>query len=240
MEGKILRNQTLDQQVYTLLKETIAKGEYGQGDRLVETAIAEEFNISRTPVREAIRKLETEGLVIRGSSGVTVNIPCRADIAEAYAVRAHMEGLAACIAAQSAEEDDLAELRQVLEEERKVDLDNIHEILEIDTKFHVILIKISKNNRLITMFEQFNILTPENERLAIYSDWGVYKTQHEEIYKAIENRQYSLAEELAKRHIIEKGYRIYENLTKLRNGDVKHTPTKFYIKNTYKLYFEKK
>ena len=239
VEGKIFRNQTLDQQVYSLIREAIAKGKYAQGDRLVEATIAEELSISRTPVREAIRKLETEGLVVRGSSGVTVNIPCRADIAETYAVRAHMEGLAACIAAQAADEDDLNALRKILDQEKKADSKNIHELISIDSMFHMLVVKISKNNRLLRMFEQFNVQTPENDRLVIYSDWDEYITQHEEIYKAIENRSCFLAEELAKKHIIEKGYRIYENLTKLRDGDIKQTPTKTYIKGAYKMFFGK-
>ncbi|MBO8129779.1 MAG: GntR family transcriptional regulator [Peptococcaceae bacterium] len=239
MEGKVRRNETLDQQVYKILRDAFAKGEFKQGDRLVESAIAEQLGISRTPVREAIRKLEIEGLVVRGNAGVFVNIPCRADIAEVYAARAHLEGLAAHIAANSAAETDLVQIKKVLKLEEEVRKDDIPRIIELDERFHRLLVKTSRNKKLIAIIDQLEVFTPENERLAIFSDWRDYQVTHKEIYQAIINRDAHLAEELAKKHIIDTGFRIYEKLTHLRQGDFKHTPTKFYLKNMYQYYFGK-
>lgn len=98
-------------EVYRLLSERIAAGEITPGMRLKESALAESLGFSRTPVREALRILQAQNLVVvTPNKGATVRVPTRSDLAEVYAVRANLEGFACELAAAAADEDLLTEL----------------------------------------------------------------------------------------------------------------------------------
>mgnify|MGYP000710294160 CR=1 FL=1 len=103
---------------YSLILEAIDMGLYKPGDRLVESELAERFGVSRTPVREALQRLETQGLLMRDGRSLIVSSLDHNQLAELYVVRAELEGLAARLAARHATAEEVRVLRAMIEEDR--------------------------------------------------------------------------------------------------------------------------
>ena len=99
--------------VYQKLRENILNGHYKHGDELRETAVGKEIGVSRTPVREALRQLELEGLVtIIPNRGAFVNGISEQDVQDIYLIRARLEGLCARMAAEQIDESTLEEMEE--------------------------------------------------------------------------------------------------------------------------------
>ena len=98
---------------YSLLLAAIDFGEFRPGDRLVETELADRFGVSRTPVREALQRLETQGVVARDGRSLFVASLDHDQLGELYVVRAELEGLAARLAAQHAAPEEIAVLKEM-------------------------------------------------------------------------------------------------------------------------------
>lgn len=103
---------------YSLILEAIDQGIYRPGDRLVESELAERFGVSRTPVREALQRLETQSMLMRDGRSLIVATLDHNQRAELYAVRSELEGLAARLAARHATEEEVRVLRAMVEEDR--------------------------------------------------------------------------------------------------------------------------
>jgi DNA-binding GntR family transcriptional regulator len=142
---------SLPDRIYQLLKDSIARHELEPGTRLIDQEIAGNLGVSRTPVREALSKLEVEGLVtIVPRRGVFVADPSPQDIKDTYEVREALEALAVELAVPLLREEDLAGLEKMMED-FKVALDDQEYLVcfELDRKFHDQLVKLSGNNKLI-------------------------------------------------------------------------------------------
>ena len=125
------------------IRQAIVDGVFSPGERLMEIQLADEMGVSRTPVREAIRKLELEGFVVM--------IPRRGikDINEVYEIRTSLEVLAAGLAAERISDEELETMQRLLVEiGQHIEDGNIEKIVEIDTAFHDVLYKASRNKRL--------------------------------------------------------------------------------------------
>ncbi len=103
---------------YSLILEAIDVGLYKPGDRLVESELADRFGVSRTPVREALQRLETQGLLMRDGRSLIVASLDHNQLAELYVVRAELEGLAARLAARHATDEEIRVLRAMVEDDR--------------------------------------------------------------------------------------------------------------------------
>jgi len=103
---------------YGLILEAIDVGVYRPGDRLVESELAEKFGVSRTPIREALQRLETQSLLARDGRSLIVASLDHNQLAELYTVRAELEGLAARLAARHAAPEEIRVLRDMVEEDR--------------------------------------------------------------------------------------------------------------------------
>ena len=103
---------------YSLILEAIDVGLYKPGDRLVESELADRFGVSRTPVREALQRLETQGLLVRDGRSLIVASLDHNQLAELYVVRAELEGLAARLAARHATDEEIRVLRAMVEDDR--------------------------------------------------------------------------------------------------------------------------
>jgi len=94
------------------IQARVLSGEFASGSRLRQESLASEFGVSRTPVREALRKLQASGIVqVEPNRGATVRVPSAREVREAYEVRAELEGLAAALASSRCRDDDLRRLR---------------------------------------------------------------------------------------------------------------------------------
>lgn len=194
--------------VFETLRGSIITQVLKPGERLMEIQLADEMGVSRTPVREAIRKLELEGLVVMvPRKGAYVAGVSMKDIHEVYEVRSALEMLAVTLAAERITEEELDALeRQVLresEEEDKPNKGDLDSIIYIDSSFHDIIYQAAHNQRLVQFI---NILQEQLQRFraASLSTPGRSKTaleEHKKIVEALSERNGELAAQLAREHI---------------------------------------
>ena len=151
--NELQSRKSLGQLVFENLKHAIVRGEIVPGTRLVESQIAEVQGISRTPVREAIHKLEREGLIERQPrGGFTVLGLSRNDIVETFGIRSVLEGYAARLAAINHQPDELKPLKAKISEfQRYLDTGQLKALTRVNTEFHDLLYALSKSPRLIHM-----------------------------------------------------------------------------------------
>ncbi|MFA6850512.1 MAG: GntR family transcriptional regulator [Selenomonadaceae bacterium] len=143
--------QPLREVVCETLRDAIRKGVLKPGERLMEIQLAEELGVSRTPVREAIRKLELEGYVImmprRGT--YVANLSIR-DVNEVFEIRTSLDSLASGLAAERITDEELERLQRLLVLIGEyIEENNMEKIVETDTEFHDILYQASRNTRLV-------------------------------------------------------------------------------------------
>ncbi|MEM1065152.1 MAG: GntR family transcriptional regulator [Pseudomonadota bacterium] len=120
---------------YQLILQAIDNGTYTPGDRLVESELAERFGVSRTPIREALQRLETQSLLTRDGRSLIVASLDHSQMAELYFVRSELEGLAARLAARHATEEEVRVLRQMVEEDAALVADP-GELARANRRFH--------------------------------------------------------------------------------------------------------
>ena len=133
---------------YRRLLEEIGRGDLLPGTRLRETELAERFGISRTPVREAIRQLEADGLVTHmPRQGATIRVLDYSEVMELYEMRAVLEGTAARLAARAASDLELDELAALNDELSKAR--DLRSAYELNRQFHMTLLDAAKNRYLI-------------------------------------------------------------------------------------------
>jgi DNA-binding GntR family transcriptional regulator len=142
-QNEIESNQSLHGKVFDQLKNGILNGKYKHGDLLNEVKMAEEMGVSRTPVREALRQLELEGLAAyTPNKGVVVRGLSREDIKDIYQIRLMIEGMTARRAAENITEEELAELKEYIElEEFYTGRDDVKQLSRLDSCFHETIYK---------------------------------------------------------------------------------------------------
>jgi DNA-binding GntR family transcriptional regulator len=144
------------QRAYDLIRASIIQGRYGPGQRMIEERIADEFGLSRTPVREALRMLEAEGLIIsERNRGAIVRPLSSKDVYDLYELRARLESLAAERAAQRCTPEDLADLdRAIAEFDEAIPLDSsadeerLEALNNANSHFHGTLLRMADHSRL--------------------------------------------------------------------------------------------
>lgn len=192
----------LRDQVYETLQERISSGHLRPGDRLFEQELAAEFGVSRVPVREAIRMLQSAGLVEvqPRRRGVFVRSLDRQQLEELFDVREVLEALAADLAAQRSDADDVRRLGQLAAQAREaLESSDVEAMSEANTAFHDEIIALSRNELLTSMLEPLHgrlawlfRLNPEPERVC---------AEHEELYAAVAAGYGKRASEIAQRHV---------------------------------------
>ncbi len=197
--------QPLGDIVFDVLKSAVVSGQLKPGERLMEQQVAEELGVSRTPVREAIRRLELEGfLIMIPRKGAYVADISLKDIAQVFEVRAAMESLAAGLAAERITNDQLDMLeRKLVEVKAAVDSSDIEAIIKIDTDFHEIIYNASRNERLVQILSNLReqIQRYRSASLAYPGRLKDTLEEHKELVEAISDRNVALAQRLAKEHI---------------------------------------
>ena len=196
---------SLGGRVFVKLENDILNGKYLQGESLNESRVAGELEVSRTPVREAIRQLELEGLVaFIPNKGAIVKGLSKEDISDIFEIRMKIEGLAAKRAAMNITAVQLNELKEAVDfEEYYTKHDNTEQVLKMDSKFHEIIFKASGSrllNRTLTSFHHYI----QRARSLSLKDKKRAKTaleEHRAIMKAIENSDRDKAEMLMSEHI---------------------------------------
>ncbi len=131
-------------QVFEKLEHDILSGVYTRGEILTEAKLCEALGVSRTPVREALRRLAQEHILEIGSKGIVVIGISKKDIEDIYEIRHRIEGMAAARAAMTASDADIAELKRILElQEFYVSKKDPEQIQSMDSDFHALLYRLS-------------------------------------------------------------------------------------------------
>jgi DNA-binding GntR family transcriptional regulator len=197
--------QPLREVVCETLREAIRSGVLKPGERLMEIQLADELGVSRTPVREAMRKLELEGYVImlprRGT--YVANISIR-DINEVFEIRTTLDALASGLAAERITEEELEQLERLLVSIGKnIETRNMKKVVEDDMEFHDILYKASRNQRLVGIISNLREQMTRFRSMSMSYPGRLKKTleEHSRLVEAIAQRDVELAQKLAVEHM---------------------------------------
>lgn len=191
--------------VFQTLRNAIITGDLQPGERLMETQLAEKLGVSRTPIREAIRKLELEGLVIMvPRKGAQVAQFTEKDIQDVLEVRAALESLAAKLACKRMDDRSFLKLQLAIAEysyaAKNRDLETM---IEKDVEFHDIICNATQNDKLIQLFN--NLKEQVNRYRITYlknvEDSDTVEAEHLAILDALKNKNEEVASELASKHI---------------------------------------
>jgi DNA-binding GntR family transcriptional regulator len=201
----VLRN-VLRSQVKDVLMERIIEGRYKPGARLVETQIARELGVSQAPVREALRDLESVGMVESFAfRGARVRKPTREELLEAFPVRAALESLAAGEAARRITDDQLEQLEElIVEMETAAKHGNAHEQAIANAQFHALIIQAAENS---TLERLWAFLEPSARTYLTAARAGVDLTQlavrHRKILTPLRRRDSAGAAAAMRDHLLE-------------------------------------
>ncbi|WP_136441178.1 GntR family transcriptional regulator [Pacificoceanicola onchidii] len=187
---------------YTLILEAIDSGVYRPGDRLVESELAERFGVSRTPIREALQRLETQNLLTRDGRSLIVASLDHNQMAELYAVRCELEGLAARLAARHATEEEIQVLTDMIEEDRAL-LDDPSALSRANRRFHKMIHLASHNRFLVQQLDLVHrsMALMATTSLAADGRGEVALAEHAAIVDAISKRDEDAAYAALKNHI---------------------------------------
>jgi DNA-binding GntR family transcriptional regulator len=218
--GKIGERKSLGQHVFENLKSAIIKGDMPPGGRLIESRLAETLGISRTPVREAIHKLEREGYLRKlPRGGFSVLGLSRDDVEETFGIRRVLESYAARLAAEKHKKSDLKPLvKKIQLYQKHLDSKDLEALPDINTEFHDLLYALSRSPKLITMINnlrdqiyRFRQLILKNEKLARMSN-----EDHKDMLERIRQRDAKGVERLVREHLVRGEKAVLESYDEMR------------------------
>lgn len=187
---------------YALILDAIDVGVYKPGDRLVESELAERFGMSRTPIREALQRLETQSLLERDGRSLIVASLNHNQLAELYVVRCELEGLAARLAAKHATDEEIRVLRAMVEEDANL-LDNPRALARANRRFHKQVHLASHNSFLVQQLDLVHrsMALMATTSLAIEGRGTTALDEHRAIVEAIAAHDGDAAYEALRSHI---------------------------------------
>ncbi len=209
-------NNSLRARVFTEIEQAILDEVFLPGDSLIEQKLSNSLGVSRTPVREALRQLELEGLVkmIPNKGAVVVGVS-KKDIDDIYTIRMQIEGLAARWSAENITQEELNELREVVElQEFYVSKGDTVQVWHLDTKFHEIIYDTSRSRPLKSTLTNFHNHI-KKARAMSFKTTGRAKLavqEHRAILEAISQHNADLAEKYAKEHILNAKENLFSGL----------------------------
>ena len=198
------RSISLAEQVFDRLETDILSGKYQRGDVLTELKLVNDLGVSRTPIREALRRLEQEHIIEMTSRGIVILGVTEQDLADIFAVRLQIEGMASYHAALKITDEELNELRETLElQEFYVSKRDPDRIKMMDSKFHQLIYRFCGSTVL------FDTLMPLHKKVQKYRRSSVENNdraqqsarEHRAIYEAIAARDAEKASQYTVEHI---------------------------------------
>ncbi len=222
----VKRSKSLHEQTYEALRESILSGELAPGDRLVETQLAELLQVSRTPIREAIRQLQQEELISTDENGwlrvATLSVSEAIDL---YDCRIALELLSVTDACNRASDEQLHQVKQcIVQAEALIEagaatLDS-NQLLELDCQFHRSIAQSSSNQCLLSLLDQvFTKMLLLRVRTTRHNPRVLeIRTEHYQIYEAIAQRNVEIAVQMMQNHLSASKARVVKELEALRQG----------------------
>ena len=195
---------TLADRVFDRLERDIISGTYKKGEILTELRLVEELGVSRTPIREALRRLGQERLIRETPKGSVVLGITRRDLEDILMMRVRIEGLVAYYAAQNRTDEQLGEMRHTLElQEYYVSKGDTAHVVEMDVRFHDLIYTMSDHQMLTDALQPMlrNIMKFRRESMDILSRAERSVREHRSLYEAIAAGERDRAESLMTHHV---------------------------------------
>lgn len=216
VKQEVTDKYSLRGRVFHKLREDILSGKYADHEELKEVAIGEELGVSRTPVREAFRQLELEGLIqIIPNKGAYVTGITEKDVNDIYMIRSLLEGLCARWTTEHITKEQLEEMEEnVYLAKFHAQKGHLEQLAELDNRFHEIMYEACNSKMLEHQLRDFHeyVLRVRRRTLNSASRGPKSNEEHEQILEAIKSGNADLAQQLANQHIIN----AYENM--VNNG----------------------
>ena len=211
------QDNSLSSRVFQRIRDDILKGKYKEHDELRENTIGKELGVSRTPVREALRQLELEGLVsIIPNKGAYVTGISPKDVSDIYMIRSMLEGLCARWATENITDEQLDELDEIMLlsefHMKREGGGSAEQMAELDGKFHAILYEASDSRILSHVLLDFHKYVQLARKTSVVAEERARKSirEHKQLLRAIRDKDADLAELLANEHILH----VIQNLKK--------------------------
>lgn len=214
LKQEVTDKYSLRGRVFNKLREDILNGKYKEHEELKEVAIGEELGVSRTPVREAFRQLELEGLIqIVPNKGAYVTGITAKDVKDIYMIRSSLEGMCARLATEHITQEQLEEMEEnVYLASFHASKGNMKQMAELDNRFHQILYEASDSKMLENLLRDFHqyVIRIRKKTLSIKERGIASNEEHRQIMEAIKAGKPDEAERLATCHMTN----AYDNMVK--------------------------
>ncbi|MFY9212209.1 MAG: GntR family transcriptional regulator [Aestuariivita sp.] len=196
------QRQPIQTDAYSMILEAIDVGDYKPGDRLVESDLADKFGMSRTPIREALQRLETQSLLERDGRSLIVASLDHNQMSELYIVRRELEGLAARLAARHATPEEIRLLREMVIVDDALVNDPVA-LSRANRRFHKQIHLASHNRYLVQQLDLVHrtMALMATTSLAAQGRGQIAQEEHDGIVKAIEARDEEAADKALRDHI---------------------------------------
>lgn len=189
-----LTNPNAQLLAYETIRDQILSGQLAGGTKLIEERLAEEIGVSRTPIREAIRRLEQEGLI----KNKRVYKPSKLDLMHIFEMRTLIECYAAEKAAANMIQENLAKLKQSINDARNSE---VNETVVANKQFHDLIVQESRNPIMIAEVDKMKSIIYIFSRAVVINKRPLLIDEHEEIYNAIAAHDGKLASQLMRKHL---------------------------------------
>lgn len=198
-------NRSLTSIIFDRIREEILNNKYKVGEKIVEAKLAEELGVSRTPVREALKQLELDGLVENiPNRGVVVKGITTQDIADIYTIRMEIEGIAAKWCVERMDDTHIDTLKEIFElMEFYTFKKDVEKCFELNTKFHETIYMATKSRYLEHVLKDFQIFMKATRIKSLKTEGRMEDSleEHKLILEALLNKEVPLAVERIKTHI---------------------------------------
>ena len=228
MKSKMIeRHQTLREKILETIREAILKGTLKPGEKVAEPELAERFGISRTPIREAFRQLESEGyLTVIPRKGAVVTALSEQDVQEFYAIKSILEGYAAELAATKLTGKDIDKLQAINEKLKVLAAEgDVKSFFRVHGEFHELFVRAAGNLKLADLISQlgmrFNRLRMAS--LSVSGRMDISVVEHERLIEAFKNQDGDQAENLVKKTAAIGGQVLLESMTEAEGGHGKES-----------------
>lgn len=189
---------------YRRLRVAIINRELAPKLRLIETDLAQTLGISRTPLREALARLEVDGLVTVAKSGGYAVSDMREDLFDAYDLRAAIEGYGARLAAERISDEEIKRLRENVTVSQAVALSDRHKRAQLNIEFHEMVVAATRSPKIMHAFTNIRDLILTDEDMTLHSEEAHRRfiREHDLIASAIEMRDGEIADRLMRKHLL--------------------------------------